>query len=199
MSGSPRYNDGVPTRDGKDVSMGLDALIVIDMQEALVGRRPCGADETVDAIARLVGACRESGVPVLHVRHDGGPGDEFEAGTDGWRICAPLAPQEGEPVFDKHFNSAFRRTGLQAHLERRGLRRLLMCGMQTEFCFDASVKVGFELGFDVTVPRGAVTTFDSAFAPGGELTAYYEDCIWDGRYARVVPLEEALGAIERGA
>ena len=199
MSGSPRYNDGVPTRDGKDVSMGLDALIVIDMQEALVGRRPCGADETVDAIARLVGACRESGVPVLHVRHDGGPGDELEAGTDGWRICAPLAPQEGEPVFDKRFNSAFRRTGLQAHLERRGLRRLLMCGMQTEFCFDASVKVGFELGFDVTVPRGAVTTFDSAFAPGGELTAYYEDCIWDGRYARVVPLEEALGAIERGA
>ena len=165
MSGSPRYNGGVPTRDGKDVSMGFDALIVIDMQEALVGRRPCGADETVDAIARLVGACRASGVPVLHVRHDGGPGDELEAGTDGWRICAPLAPQEGEPVFDKRFNSAFRRTGLQAHLERRGLRRLLMCGMQTEFCFDASVKVAFELGFDVTVPRGAVTSFDSAFAP----------------------------------
>ncbi len=51
----------------------------------------------------------------------------------------------------------------------------------------------------MTVPRGAVTTFDSAFAPGGELTAYFEDCIWDGRYARVVPLEEALGAIGRGA
>ena len=154
---------------------------------------------TVGAIARLVGACRESGVPVLHVRHDGGPGDELEAGTDGWRICALLAPQEGEPVFDKHFNSAFRWTGLQAHLEQRGLRRLLMCGMQTEFCFDASVKVAFELGFDVTVPRGAVTTFDCAFAPGDELTAYFMDCIWDGRYARVIPLEEALGAIGRGA
>lgn len=179
--------------------MGFDAMIVIDMQEALVGWRPCGADGTVGAIARLVGACRESGVPVLHVRHDGGPGDELEAGTDGWRICAPLAPQEGEPVFDKHFNSAFRWTGLQAHLEQRGLRRLLMCGMQTEFCFDASVKVAFELGFDVTVPRGAVTTFDCAFAPGDELTAYFMDCIWDGRYARVIPLEEALGAIRRGA
>lgn len=179
--------------------MGFDALIVIDMQEALVGRRPYGADGTVGAIARLVGACRESGVPVLHVRHDGGPGDELEAGTDGWRICAPLAPQEGEPVFDKHFNSAFRWTGLQAHLEQRGLRRLLMCGMQTEFCFDASVKVAFELGFDVTVPRGAVTTFDCAFAPGDELTAYFMDRIWDGRYARVIPLEEALGAIRRGA
>ena len=68
-----------------------------------------------------------------------------------------------------------------------------------EFCFDASVKVAFELGFDVTVPRGAVTTFDCAFAPGDELTAYFMDCIWDGRYARVIPLEEALGAIRRGA
>ncbi|WP_231847633.1 hypothetical protein, partial [Gordonibacter pamelaeae] len=27
-------------QDGKDVPMGFDALIVIDMQEALVGRRP---------------------------------------------------------------------------------------------------------------------------------------------------------------
>ena len=59
--------------------------------------------------------------------------------------------------------------------------------------------MAFELGFDVTVPRGAVTTFDCAFAPGDELTAYFMDCIWDGRYARVIPLEEALGAIRRGA
>lgn len=61
-----------------------------------------------------------------------------------------------------------------------------MCGMQTEFCFDVSVKVAFELGYDVTVPREAVTTFDSGFAPGEVLTAYFEDRIWDGRYARVL-------------
>lgn len=180
----------------KGWTMGFDALVVIDMQEALVGRRPCKADETVDAIASLIDACRDGGVPVVFVRHDGGEGDELEAGADGWRICAPLAPREGEPVFDKRFNSAFRQTGLQKHLEDRGLRRLLMSGMQTEFCFDVSVKVAFELGFDVTVPRGAVTTFDCAFASGEELTAYFEDCIWDDRYARVIPLDDALRAIE---
>lgn len=49
-----------------------------------------------------------------------------------------------------------------------------------------SVKVAFELGYDVTVPREAVTTFDSGFAPGEVLTAYFEDRIWDGRYARVL-------------
>ena len=74
-----------------------------------------------------------------------------------------------------------------------------MCGMQTEFCFDASAKVAFELGFDVTVPRGAVTTFDCAFVKGEELTAYFEDRRWDGRYARVVPLDEALREVERSA
>ena len=38
----------------------------------------------------------------------------------------------------------------------------------------------------MTVPREAVTTFDSGFAPGEVLTAYFEDRIWDGRYARVL-------------
>ena len=70
-------------------------------------------------------------------------------------------------------------------LRSLGAKRLVMCGMQTEFCFDASVKVAFELGFEVTVPREAVTTFDSEFATGDALTAYFEDRIWDGRFAQV--------------
>lgn len=178
--------------------MGFDALIVIDMQAALVGRHPCNEVETVASIGRLVRAARAAGVPVLYVRHDGGAGDELEAGTDGWQICAELAPLEGERVFEKRFNSAFRQTELHDHLRRIGARSLVMCGMQTEFCFDVSVKVAFELGYEATVPKGSVTTFDSAFAKGGDLTAYFEDCIWNGRYARVLPLDEVLAELERG-
>ncbi|MBC2890179.1 cysteine hydrolase family protein [Gordonibacter massiliensis (ex Traore et al. 2017)] len=178
--------------------MGFDALIVIDMQTALVGRHPCNENEVVDSIGELARACRAAGVPVLYVRHDGGAGDELEAGTPGWEICAELAPLEGERVFEKRFNSAFRQTQLHDHLQRIGARSLVMCGMQTEFCFDVSVKVAFELGYEVTVPKGSVTTFDSDFAEGGVLTAYFEDRIWNGRYARVLPLDEVLAELERG-
>lgn len=162
-----------------------DALIVIDVQTALVEAHPSDEERFIASVGALIEACRCNGVPVVYVLHDGGAGDELERGTDGWQAYAAVAPQGGEPCVGKRFNSAFRRTGLHEMLRSLGAKRLVMCGMQTEFCFDASVKVAFELGFEVTVPREAVTTFDSDFATGDALTAYFEDRIWDGRFAQV--------------
>lgn len=172
--------------------MNYDALIVIDMQTALVGRHPYNEVGVLRAIGELVLDCRKASVPVLYVRHDGGQGDELEAGTAGWEICVCIAPERGEEVFDKRFNSAFRQTGLHEYLQQRGMHRLLMCGMQTEFCFDVSAKVAFEYGYEVVIPRGLVTTFESDFATGEALNSYYEDKIWDGRYASVLPLSDVL-------
>lgn len=169
-----------------------DALIVIDVQTALVAKHPSNEEGFIAAVSALIDACRSNGVPVVYVLHDGGAGDELERGTDGWRAYAAIAPQGGEPCVSKRFNSAFRRTGLHEMLQSFGAKRLVMCGMQTEFCFDVSVKVAFELGYDVTVPREGVTTFDSAFASGEALTAYFEDDIWDGRYAHVAPLDDLV-------
>lgn len=162
-----------------------DALIVIDVQTALVEAHPSDEERFIASVGALIEACRCNGVPVVYVLHDGGAGDELERGTDGWQAYAAVAPQGGKPCVGKRFNSAFRRTGLHEMLRSLGAKRLVMCGMQTEFCFDASVKVAFELGFEVTVPREAVTTFDSEFATGDALTAYFEDRIWDGRFAQV--------------
>lgn len=170
-----------------------DALIVIDVQTALVEAHPSDEECFIASVGALVEACRCNGVPVVYVLHDGGAGDELERGTDGWQAYAAVAPQGGEPCVGKRFNSAFRRTGLHEMLRSLGAKRLVMCGMQTEFCFDASVKVAFELGFEVTVPREAVTTFDSEFATGEALTAYFEDRIWDGRFAQV---KDAASVIE---
>ena len=139
----------------------FDALIVIDVQQALVDGHPSKEDSFLVAVGAMIDACRRAGVPVLYVCHDGGAGDELERGTDGWRVHCAVAPQAGEIVVDKRFNSAFRQTGLHETLQSLGAKRIVMCGMQTEFCFDVSVKVAFELGYDVTVPREAVTTFDS--------------------------------------
>lgn len=172
-----------------------DALVVIDVQQALVDAHPASEERFVAAVGALVEAFRGDGVPVLYVRHDGGTGDELERGSDGWHVHRAVRPLGGETVVDKRFNSAFRQTELHAVLQSLGAKRLVMCGMQTEFCFDASVKVAFELGYEVTVPREAVTTFDSDFATGSALTAYFEDKIWDGRYARVESVAELLRAL----
>ena len=167
----------------------MTALIIIDMQQALMRMNPWEAETVLGNICRLREKCREKNIPVIYVRHDDGGSSALEKGTAGWRIVPELTPAEDERVFDKRFNSAFRFTGLHDHLQGMGVRKLILCGMQTEYCMDTTVKTAFERGYQVTVPRMTTTTFDNDLTDGGTLTRYYEDHIWAGRFADVVDLE----------
>lgn len=172
--------------------MNYDALLVIDMQTALIEDGPDSAAVVVARIKDLIAACRAASIPVIYIRHDGGPRDELEPNTPGWQIYQALAPLDGEKIFDKKYNSAFRQTGLHDYLQALSVQKLLLCGMQTEFCFDVSCKVAFELGYTVTIPQGTVTTFSSDFCSGDKLTRYFEDKIWNHRYAEVFPLSDLI-------
>jgi len=129
------------------------------------------------------------------VRHDGGEGDVLAYGTSGWQLEKSLHPRAEERVFDKRFGSAFRQTGLREYLAEREITRLVVCGMQTEYCIDTSVKVAFEFGYDVVIPAGGTTTYANPFLSGDKLINYYERILRNEPLARVVPMEEALGII----
>ena len=62
--------------------------------------------------------------------------------------------------------------------------------MQTEYCFDVSCKVAFEYGYEVTIPKDTTTTFDNDFTSGEKLARYYEEKIWNHRYANVLSIDE---------
>ena len=62
------------------------ALVIIDMQTALVEANPFGGQAVVDNILMIRDTCRKHEVPVIYVRHDGGRGDELEKGCMGWHI-----------------------------------------------------------------------------------------------------------------
>lgn len=178
--------------------MGKTALLVVDVQNSLVGAHPYRERAFLSELQRLLEAAREGGTEVIFVRHGDGPGSELEAGTDGWQIAAAVAPLPGEQIFEKAFNSAFRSTGLREYLDARGVRRIVLCGMQTEYCIDATCKAAFEYGFSTVVPSGATTTFSNAYLSGEKLTEYYEKAIWAGRFAAVVPPEEAVALLRTG-
>ena len=71
----------------------------------------------------------------------------------------------------------------------------MICGMQIEFCVDTSVKVAFELSYEVLIPSGATTTYDNPFLSGDKIIAFYERMIWHEPLARVVSMEEALNSL----
>ena len=173
--------------------MPYDALVIVDMQVALLKAHPWDETGVLERIRRLITACRKNAVPIIYVRHTD---KDLPEGSDDWQIHSAIAPQSGERVFDKRFNSAFRQTGLHAYLQSLHAENLILCGMQTEYCFDASCKIAFELGYTNTVVRGTVTTFDSTLASGGNMTRWFEDKIWNDRYAQVKNLDTVLAEIE---
>lgn len=164
------------------------ALLVIDVQNLLVESKPHAIDACMALWKATIATCRKEGLEIIYVRHND---DEFVTGTAGWEIAEAIAPQTGDKVFDKHFNSAFKDTNLQAYLDGKGIGRLILVGMSTNYCIDTTVKVAFELGYEVAVVEHGTTTFADPDIPADVLIDYHET-IWDGRFAQVDDLETIL-------
>lgn len=170
-------------------------LLVVDVQKGLMEEGPYRGMEVLQRIQSLISACRKSGVEVVFVRHDGGAGSGLEPGTDGFEICAEIAPQDKEKVFVKQYNSAFLKTDLKEYLDQKGIREIILVGMQTEYCIDTTCKAAFELGFRVLIPEGTVTTFDNGPFSAAQLCDFYSSRIWNKRFASVLPFNDLLQAM----
>ena len=166
-------------------------LLVIDMQKALVDEDLYAFDTFVDSIVRLVDAARKSGVEVIFVQHDAGPGSGLSAGDDGFEIIDPLRPEPGEKVFLKTINSCFGNKDLNAYLKQQEDKRVMIVGLQTNYCIDATVKSAFERGFEVIIPEGTNSTFDNDYMTAETTVRYYNEDVWE-ELVDAVTLEEAI-------
>lgn len=164
------------------------ALLVIDIQTALVEAKPYAVDNCLSVWQKAIATCREKNIEVIYVRHND---DELLTGSHGWEIYDGVAPKAGEKIFDKQYNSAFKETALQEYLTGQEISILVIIGMATDYCIDTTVKVAFELGYQVTIPKNGTTTFDSDFLTAKQLQKHYE-AIWHNRFAKVKTIEEIL-------
>ena len=172
-------------------------LIVIDMQKALMDDELYNFPGLVENVAKLIEAARASGVEVIYVQHDAGPGTGFSVGDEAFEIADEVAPRTGEKVFVKTINSCFGNKDFTAYLEAAKDETLMIVGLQTNFCIDATVKSAFERGYDVIVPEGAHSTFDNLYMTGETTCAYYFNEVWPGLFADCVSLDEALALVQK--
>lgn len=162
------------------------AMLVVDMQNALILEHPYDEKRLIKTISQMEQICRDKGIEVIFIRHED---NTLVPGENGFEIYSKVAPEKDEKVFNKKYNSAFRKTGLREYLQEKGVERLIVTGMQTDFCVDATIKAAFEYGFDVIVPRGGHTTFDNRYLSSEELYHYYSYEIWNHRYAQVMSVD----------
>ena len=170
-------------------------LLVVDMQKALTEDGELyDAEAFMDRNIRLIEAARKNNVEVIFVQHDAGEGSGFSVGDEDFEIDPRVAPKDGEKVFVKTINSCFGNTDFKAYMEQQEDKRLMVIGLQTNYCIDATVKSAFERGFDVIVPEGTNSTFDNDYMTGETTVAYYNEDVWDG-VAELPAFDEALEMI----
>ena len=105
------------------------------------------------------------------VQNNGGKGDPDQLGSPGWQIHPSLAPQVGDLVLQKSTSDAFHLTPLQKELTRRGIKRLVLAGMQSEYCVDTTCCRASALGDDVTLVSDGLSIYDTDKLPAAEVIA----------------------------
>ena len=153
-------------------------LLVIDMQKGLVDEDLYDYENFLDRTLRLVEAARK-------------PGSGMSAGDEAFEMIDELRPEAGEKVFVKTINSCFGNWDLKAYLEQQEDKRLMVIGLQTNYCIDATVKSAFERGFDVIIPEGTNSTFDNNYMSAETTVRYYNEDVWE-EIVDAVSMEEAL-------
>ena len=73
-------------------------------------------------------------------------GTSSPLGTRAGRYSMLQPLQEGERIFEKCYNSAFKDTGLEEYLKEKKITDIILGGLQTEYCIDATCKSAFERG-----------------------------------------------------
>lgn len=163
--------------------MDKKALLIIDVQKAIMDEKPHNSEILINTINDLSSACREKNIEVIYVRHDGVTG-ELAMGSEGWEIYHDIKPYDDEKIFDKRYNSAFKNTGLKEYLQENSITTLILAGLQTEYCIDASIKAAFEYGFQLIIPQNGFSTIDRETMSAQAINDFFYD-IWNNRFAKV--------------
>jgi nicotinamidase-related amidase len=174
------------------------ALLIIDIQNDYFpgGRMELeGSDAAAAKASSALSAFRKQGLPIFHVRHlSVRPGSTFFIpGTSGAEIHAAVKPQGAEKVIEKNFPNSFRGTQLENELKSAGVKELVVAGMMTHMCVDASVRQAADLGYKVTLLGDACATRAQSYGgetvPARQVHAAFLAAL-NGFYAKVIPSHE---------
>ena len=171
-------------------------LLVVDMQEGLVDEELYAFDTFMDRTVRLIEAARKNHVEVVFVQHDAGPGSGLTAGDSAFEIAGQVRPLPEEKVFVKTINSCFGSKDFREYMEKQEDKRLMMIGLQTNYCIDCTVKSAFERGFEVIIPEGTNSTFDNDYMTGETAVRYYNEDVWE-ELVDAVTFEEAMDMLRQ--
>jgi nicotinamidase-related amidase len=138
------------------------ALILVDIQNDYFpnGRMELYEPHKAASNARrILDFFRSKNLPLFHIQHIFLRPDApfFAPGTEGAKIHESVAPHPEETVIQKHYPNSFRDTPLLDFLHKADIENVVICGMMSHMCIDATVRAAVDYGFNCTVIEDACT------------------------------------------
>ena len=86
-------------------------------------------------------------------------------------------PWCADVVVQKRHPDSFQGTTLRQELASRTIERLVITGIQTEYCVDTTCRRAYSLGYDVTLVKDAHSTWDSDHLTASQVIAHHNDVL----------------------
>lgn len=176
------------------------ALLIIDVQKSL-----CSGAEAVhdidNVIARINAVAvkaRAAGAPVVFIQHEEEDGP-LEYSSDGWQLDPRLETRADDVRMRKTACDSFHKTELRSLLQGRGISRLVVCGLQSDFCVDSTVRGALAFGYPVVLVSDGHSTTDNGVLSAPQIIAHHNQTLKNlGSFGpRVTPTPAAQVQIDR--
>lgn len=166
-------------------------LMIVDVQVGMyVEDNPvANGDELLTTLCQLIAQARETGIPIIYIQHDGGKNDLLEPNKPGWPIHPVIAPEEDDIIIRKRHPDSFQGTNLQRELEINHISRIVLAGIQTEYCVDTTCRRAYSLGYDVTLVLDGHSTWDSEHLQASQIIAHHNEVLGNS-FASLIPANE---------
>ena len=164
------------------------ALVIIDVQMGMFDEdEPIhNGEKLLQTLSAVIDKARQAGVPVVYVQHND---EEFVKGGPAWPIHPSIAPQAGEVVVQKRTPDSFHETNLRDELEKMGVKKLVIGGLQTEYCVDTTSRRAFTQGYDVTLIEDGHSTWDNKYITAEQVIAHHNNTL-DGWAVTLKPAKD---------
>ncbi len=136
------------------------AALVIDVQLGLV-QGAHRESEVLAAIKTTISKVRGCGGQVVFVQHCHATWEPLKKGNPGWVIHPAIETQSSDLFVEKTASDSFYESELADVLVAHEIDRLVVMGLQTEFCVDATCRAALSRGFEVILVADGHTTGDA--------------------------------------
>jgi len=177
------------------------ALIIVDIQNDYFpnGKMELSNPEKAASnAAKVLESFRQNNKEsIFHVQHiaaDPALGF-FLPDTEGAEIHETVQPLENESIIIKHFPNSFLQTELESKLKEKEITKVVVVGMMTHMCIDATVRAAVDLGYETTLIEDACATRELSYqdkvVPAEQVHYAFVGAL-NGMYANVISTEDFL-------